>query len=152
MTVDDAIKRFSEFLNVSFEMASLTFVHEKHLLNDWLQANWELLVEQTVLKPNEFLDVYGDGGDANGSSSRIIDPEALPNFKISLMTQNGKVFDVLNGEDADANTLVFENLVGFRNGFYLLEPDFNYILATDNKAQCERVLLIDDIEFVLTPY
>ena len=119
-------------------------------INDWLQANWELLVERKVLKINEYLEVYGEGADYNGASSRITDSEALPNFKVIVKSKNGdSILDVLNNEQVILNNAAFDKIVGFKNGFYTLEPEFQFVLITDDNLGLERVVAIGDIEFEL---
>ena len=155
MKIDIAINTFVNFLNSSWIIVSQLlferdYTTDEDSTNDWLQANWELLVERKVLKVNEYLEIYGEGADYNGASSRIIDPEALPNFKIIVKTKNGNsILDVLNNEQVRFENVTFDKIVGFKNGFYTLEPEFKYVLITDDNLGLERVVAIDDIEFGL---
>jgi hypothetical protein len=155
MAIDKAIKIFAQFLNNSWITASQLLIDRSYTtnedsINDWLQANWELLVERKVLMINEHLEVYGEGADFNGSSSRITDISALPNFKLKIKSKNGNdVLDVLNNEKVRLNNVTFDKIVGFKNGFYKLVPDFSYVLITDDNLGIERVVALDDIEFEL---
>lgn len=155
MSIDKAIRAFADFLNNSWIIVSQLLLDRDYTsnqdsINDWLQANWELLVERKVLKVNEYLEVYGDGADYNGASSRIADPEALPNFKVIVKTKNGNnILDVLNNEQIRFEHSTFDKIVGFKNGFYTLEPEFKYVLITDDNLGLERVVAIGDIEFGL---
>lgn len=155
MDIDKAIRVFSDFLNSSWIIVSQLLLNRDYTsnedsINDWLQANWELLVERKVLKVNEYLEVYGDGADYNGASSRITDPEALPNFKVIIKTKNGNsVLDILNNEQVRFENVTFDKIVGFKNGFYTLEPEFKYVLITDDNLGLERVVAMGDIEFAL---
>lgn len=155
MNINKEIGKFVDFLNSSWIIVSQLLVNRDYTsnedsINDWLQANWELLVERKVLKVNEYLEVYGDGADYNGSSSRITDPEAQPSFKVIVKTKNGNsVLDLLNNEQIRFENVTFDKIVGFKNGFYTLEPEFNYVLITDDDLGLERVVAIDDIEFTV---
>lgn len=155
MEIDKAIRTFVDFLNSSWIIVSPLLLNRDYTsnedsINDWLQANWELLVERKVLKVNEYLEVYGEGADYNGASSRIADPEALPNFKVIVKTKNGNsVLDILNNEQVRFEKSTFDKIVGFKNGFYTLEPEFKYVLITDDNLGLERVVAITDIEFGL---
>ena len=155
MKIDEAIKVFANFLNSSWIIVSQLLFNRDYTsnedsINDWLQANWELLVERKVLKLNEYLEVYGEGADYNGASSRIADPEALPNFKVIVRTKNGSdILDVLNNEQVRFENATFDKIVGFKNGFYTLEPEFKYVLITDDDLGLERVVAIGDVEFRL---
>lgn len=155
MGIDNVIRTFVGFLNSSWIIVSQLLLNRDYTsnedsINDWLQANWELLVERKILKVNEYLEVYGDGGDYNGASSRITDPDALPNFKVIVKTKNSNsILDILNNEQVRFEKAIFDKIVGFKNGFYTLEPEFKYVLITDDNLGLERVIAIDDIEFEL---
>ncbi|WP_159466921.1 hypothetical protein [Dyadobacter sp. 3J3] len=153
-TIDKAIRFFAEFLNSSWEMASKLLISsddlDDELLNDWLQANWELLVERQVVNLNEYVEVYGDGADINGASSRITYPLALPNYKVKIKPIVGEtLFDFLNNENVKLREAIFEKIVGFYDGYYVLSPDFKYVLIYDENSNTERVLLMEDVKFEL---
>lgn len=153
MGIDEAIRTFADYLNNSWETAFRLLVNRNYTsnedsINDWFQANWELLVERKVLEINEYLEVYGDGADYNGASSRIANPDALPGFKVIVKAQNSDgVFDLLNNQHIKFENAIFDKVVGFKNGFYVIEPEFKYVLITD--FGLERVVKIDDVEFYL---
>lgn len=155
MNIDKGIRIFSIFLNNSWAIVSQSLTDrdyspDEDVTNDWLQANWELLVERKVLKVDEYLEVYGEGADYNGSSSRIVDPEALPDFKVVIKPRNGnEILDVLNKEHVVLQNLTFDRLVGFKDGFYILEPEFKYVLLFDDNLGVERVVMLEDIFFEL---
>lgn len=155
MTIDNAIRKFVEFLNCSWEVVSQSlhnrdYTTNENAINDWLQANWELLVERKVLKIGEYLEVYGEGADFNRASSRITDPEALPDFKIKVKSKTGvPIFDVLNEDTIELRNVTFERIVGFKDGFYVLELAFKYALLREESIDLERVVSLDEIEFDL---
>jgi len=55
----------------------------------------------------------------------------------------------LNNEHVILENIVFEKIVGFKNGFYVIEPEFKYVLITDNNLGLERVITLDEVEFEL---
>mgnify|MGYP000073187604 FL=1 len=61
-----------------------------------MQANWELLVERKILPLNEYLEVYGDGADFNGISSRITDINIAATHYLSVFIHHGT--DLLTNE------------------------------------------------------
>ncbi|MCW5959718.1 MAG: hypothetical protein KIS76_06100 [Pyrinomonadaceae bacterium] len=158
MKIDQAIRLFAEFLDNSWYSAKdmlsdINHSATENSINDWMEANWELLVERKVLKPNDYLEVYGDGADYYGASSRIIDPDSLPNYQIAIKPKQGRtVYDVLNNADTLLEDVIFEKLVGFQNGFYALEPEFNFLLINDNLKGVERVVALSDVVFSLREY
>nr|WP_068893114.1 hypothetical protein [Pedobacter panaciterrae] len=155
MTTDKAIRIFSDFLNSSWAIGNQLLIDRNYTsnedsLNDWLQSNWEFLVERKILKINDHLEVYGDGADFNGASSRITDPNAVANFKIKVISKNNKpVHDVLNEEEVTLVNADFNKLIGFKNGFYIMESEFNFMLLDDKNISTERVVRLNDIEFEL---
>ena len=154
MKIDQAIRIYADFLNMSWiSIAKLIDTKNNKAgeisIYDWLQANWEILVERKVLNMDEHLEIYDEGADYNGESSRITDLQALPTHKIIVRIKNGShVFDFLNDENVVLDNVTFDKLVGFKEGFYVMEPEFKYILLTDNNG-LERVIALDDIEFGL---
>ena len=154
MTVDNAIKIFASFLNNSWNTISplireRSYTSNEDSLNDWLQANWEVLVERKILNLGKYLEVYGDGADFNGASSRITNIDALPHFRIIIKsTSSRKVYDILNENFIQVDGLVFYKFIKFENNFYKEEPFFDHVLAVDT-FDVERVFFIDDIRFEL---
>jgi len=59
------------------------------------------------------------------------------------------VHDVLNDEEVTLVNIDFNKLIGFKNGFYIMEPEFNFVLLDDKNTNTERVVRLNDIEFEL---
>lgn len=149
------IRLFSNFLNLSWK--SMTDILENNMVsnedfyNDWFQANWELLIERNVLKPQEFLISYGYGADYYGDSSRILERDCLPTHTIVLKSANQALIkDFLNNQTINVDGMEFNQLVAFRDGFYFIEPAFNYVLVED-KNDIKRVFDLRDVIFELKP-
>lgn len=133
--INTRLNVFRKFLNNSWQIMQPLFDADKtgSLQIDWLQANWEMIVEGAFLV-NEFaLEPYGDGADCNGASSRVLYPDRLPTHKITVAGSNGgAVYDILNKQTL--NTLVepifFDRFVSFGpENWYLEKPKFDYILG-----------------------
>ncbi|WDE07038.1 hypothetical protein SG34_009185 [Thalassomonas viridans] len=87
-------KNFREFLNASWGTVCKQFEFDEDLNNDWLQANWELLVESPLTTGDKrvFLPCYGEG--AEGYSDRIFNPDADITHEIRCKGKDAtKVFD-----------------------------------------------------------
>jgi hypothetical protein len=154
MNINEAIRIFANFLNDSFTVVKplLTdreYTNNESSVDDWLQANWELLVERKVLRINEYLDVYGAGADFYGGSSRITDHNALPTYTILVSKISQRSIDVLNNTQIEIDEFIFERIVGFKEGFYSDTPPFDYVLVNDVKNNVERVFLLDNTKFEL---
>ena len=68
---------------------------------DWLQSNWERVVEASFDPSDKiFLEIYGEGGDCNASSSRVWNEKAIATHRVICMPINMSdgVVDVLSGK------------------------------------------------------
>jgi hypothetical protein len=149
MDIDNAIRIFSDFLNKSWNiviplLSGRSYTTDEGSKSDWLQSNWEVLVERKVLHLNEYLEVYGEGADLNGKSSRIMDMESFPTHSINVLVDRGE--DILNNLAIKNSEYTFERLVGFRDGFYTDIPPFDFVLVQDEGIGVERVFLLEQIK------
>lgn len=154
MDIDIAIRGFSDFLNLCWRrvlplLEDRTYTTNEGSINDWLQANWELLVERKVLPLNEYLEIYGEGSDYYGESSRITDVQSMPCYSIRVISCCSDLVDLLNKAEIGNVNLIFDRLVGFENGFYIDNPPFNYVLVQDESSGNEMVLPLEKIRFEL---
>lgn len=108
----EIVHDFRYFLNVAW--AGLPAWIIKNEINDWLQANWEILVEAKLNEPfckmeinseRIILDFYGDGADCNGGSSRVWLPDALPTHRIVCKIKSGSVKDIFTGKEIKENEI-----------------------------------------------
>lgn len=158
MSVDAVLRKFVDYLNGSWNffdslLLQRSYTSDEQSINDWLQVSWEILVEKNILQMGEFLEVYGDGADYCGTSSRITDVNALPNFRIVVKPKHGEMlFDLLNNVSIKNSQFIFDRFVSFEHGWYKLTPVFNCVLGIDNISGVERVLNIDSIVFTVEPF
>ncbi len=152
MDIDNAIKIFSTFLNKSLDtiiplLSDRSYTTDEGSISDWLQSNWEILVERKVLQLNEYLEVYGEGADFSRESSRITDTNSFPTHFVKVLVDNEK--DVLNNLEIELSEYNFERLVGFIDGFYTDTPPFDFVLVQDEIIGIERVFSLKKIKFEL---
>jgi hypothetical protein len=154
MEINKAIRIFSDFLNYSWDkviplLIDRSYTSDESSINDWLQANWEILVERNVLSQNGYLEFYGDGADCYGASCRMTDIEADSTFAVKVKLDKKNANDILNNEILPTNAVFsFDKLVNFKNGFYLNEPPFDYVLIQDNNGK-DRVFQLENVIFEL---
>lgn len=119
-----------------------------NLLNDWCQSSWEMVVEAALsAKQPIFLEVYGEGADCNGESSRVLYPDKKPSHRIEIKTTKDTV-DVINGQKVKAGHQVwFDRFVTKSEGWYREEPPFDHVLVLVNES--EAVIPLDEVVFVL---
>jgi hypothetical protein len=154
MVINNEIRAFSDFLNSCWDIViplllGRPYSSDEGSIGDWLQVNWEILVEKKVLHQDEYLEIYGDGADFYGASSRMTDIEASPTFSIKVVLNNEGIIDLLNNELISNLEFAFDRLVGFKDGFYINAPPFNYVLIQDDSMGIERVLPLRSVKFEL---
>jgi hypothetical protein len=133
MKVDQIIENFRKFLEDSWpsvEPLMSSSPRGENLISDWLQANWELLVEDLILPDaDRFLEVYGDGADCNGSSSRVWLPDALPTHRVYCVSKSGHhVKDLISDTNIEIQDLTFNSFVSWDGKQYAIRPPFDCIL------------------------
>ena len=120
---------------------------------DWLQGNWELTVEQSLLYGASCLQIYGEGADCNGASSRVLYPDKIATHEIvCLPRDNRDLHDLIRKKDLDSQvkSLVFEQFVRMTpEGWYEEGPEFDCVLAYQSYGGGEVVLKFDDLVFEL---
>lgn len=154
MRADSVLRSFALFLSAGWrEVASILVQSNQFdtLIGDWMQSNWEILVE-AVLFPggSGFLEVYGDGADCNGASSRVFLPKAQPTHRIRCSPVPGR-----QPQDLGTSNLVlpeemeFWGFVQWNGSSYSLEPPFNAVLLEGAE---NAVMSLSAVEFYLEPY
>lgn len=149
--INTFINNFRDVLNNSW--SSLVKIAEGDttgsFIPDWLQSNWELIVESKLLNSEKqsALEVYGDGADANGDSSRILYPNLLPTNKITCIAKSMNLIDELTGNILKVKNIDFDRFVTIKDGWYLEATPFDKVLGfLDGK---EVVINLSDIIFKL---
>ena len=136
MNVDEIVRNFQRFLEASWQSveSALPLTEEgEHFRLDWLQANWEILVE-AVISPGgtSVLEFYGEGAECNGASSRVWKPDAEATHQICCVfpKDGSEVTDlVTEGKSIEPQDLDF---FGFgtpeRERHQFLHPPFNVVV------------------------
>lgn len=148
MNVTRELRGFRDFLEMSWPIVS-NFIQVESEVSDWMQANWELLVERKTCKNQaEFLEVYGDGADINGASSRVSLPTASPTHRIEVRPASNKiVLDKLSNKGINPVTLTFDGFVSWDGKHYSFEPSFHFVLLKDKDEI--YVASVESVEFFL---
>lgn len=152
MNCTNEILNFKDFISVSWSKfmgfnTTLTKEELEDRVNNWLQANWEILVESSICSENEFLEVYGYGSDMEGSSSRVSSSDKLPTHRIVCKTKNNcLVKDLLSNEMVNIDESDFMGFVSFDRGYYKFFPPFGFLLLSGNE---EIVINYNDVIFII---
>lgn len=152
--VDALVRGFARFLAAAWTevIVASAFSRTGSFLRDWLQANWEMIVEGG-LSPGVFLEVYGDGADCNERSSRVYRPDVMATHAVVCRPRDGKpsITDILGGERIEFGTagLPVEELVSVEGTWYATLPPFDCVLVEQNAKS--HVFRIDEVIFTLAP-
>ena len=121
----------------------------EEIKNDYLQANWELLVESIICEPGEeFLPTYGEGADCNENSSRVSFPKKMPTHRIKIISKRfGKVLDRIIGEEIEIQEYLFDSFVSYSNKGYDVKFPMNGILVEHKIKNIYAVIDINDVVF-----
>ncbi len=127
-------------------MAQIQNYGMKEYFNDWLQANWEMLVEASF-DPSEgvLLEPYGEGADCNEIGSRVFRPSAIPTYRVICIPIDGRRFiDVLTGNEIDHPAL-FDSFCTIENEWLKDSPPFDHIVLQGDDT---KVISVENVSFV----
>lgn len=114
---------------------------------DWLQSNWEWLVEGQMVNERDFwLESYGDEADAYEDSSRILYPDKRPTHRIAKSSSQSTVRDILTGLDVPTDGLVFDKFATEKDGWYIESPPFDCVMFLSREGK-EYLVKFEDCEF-----
>lgn len=149
--IDNLVRTFARLLSAVW--TDISAISQKSgtgsYLQDWLQANWEMIVEAGLL-PGTFLEVYGEGADCNNGSSRVYRPDALATHAVYCVA-NSSVIELLTGREVHlgGGGRPLEELVAVEGTWYARKSPFNCALIEFGGEPC--VLELDRVTFCLGP-
>jgi len=154
--VTKEILSFSIFLNknhhiINDELSMMLYRDEfqkKDILNDWLQFNWEVLVESLLCKSGKFLQPYGEGADCNSFSDRVRFPEMKSDYRITCSSTKDKIKEYFSDTFINVKNKEFYMFVGIENGL-INKDSFDYSLLLDEEGEICGAFLNDDLVFEL---
>ena len=169
LTLDEYIENFRKLIEMSWDhVASIepypdTSPHFKPLevgetLGDWLQMQWEYLVEGMLRWTGQldgYLESYGDGTDS-GFGCRYYDNDAEITHRVCVLPREGTSLPELIGGKAipfPENGLPFDRFVTFSGGWYDSRPPLDHVLVSELPTELESdydfVFRLEDVRFAL---
>lgn len=132
-----------------------TGVGSENLVSDWMQAMWESIVEMSIPDSNLIpsIEIYGDGADCFGGSSRFSRYDVLPNFVIECRgTKSVPIIDQLNGKRLPVlpQALEFDRFVSMQETWYAEIPPFDCVLLSSVDGNT-YVILADGLQWIAKP-
>ena len=124
-------------------------------LIDWQQAIWERIVEHSLFSKygQLFLEVYGEGADLNGDSSRISFADKTPTHVVGCRAKSKFIKDVLTNKQfsiGEGELLRFEKFVSIKDGWYYDTCPLDHVMLTRDSN--ELVVNLREIDFILFKY
>lgn len=147
LQINLALEAYRKFLTQNWFLITNTLPAET--VGDWMQANWELIVEANICKAGtEFLDIYGDGADCNDDSSRVWFPDANVTHGVFCSLKKVSI-DVLSGREIKLDKLLeFEAFCSWddKHKVYSSSPPLEYVSCYTDETQA--VIPLCDVDFV----
>ncbi len=154
MIVNREIEAFVKFLNSSlpivkenFILSGYTDLELRQKIDDFIQVNWEILVEQVICGKGQYLEYYDSGADVYPESCRVIHPNAGSSKKIIV-----KPLVIKDEFQKDVNELEYLDFMKFVSiqelEFFSDNPPFTHVMCED---QSENQYFIDmkNFDFIL---
>ena len=150
-----AVLNFRDFLISSWEnlrkvMGSINDpITAEELTNDFLQSNWEIFVESIICNPgSEYLEVYGDGADCNGASSRVCFPDRQATHFVECKKRDEEeVRDVVTGEVIDLDGCIFHSFVNYIDDTSEQDLPFNRVLLESKTEDTNYIIDLETVFF-----
>ena len=145
MEITTEIKIFRNFLLsnwTTIDMFSSKANQKKVAINDFIQGNWELLIEASF---DVFLPTFGEGADINGISSRVTYPNKEPTHYIICKLSQASECLYTGIMHHDLSGFYFEKFV---NDSFEVAPPLDYVYLI-NVNQDHRVISYDNVSFFL---
>ena len=150
--VDDLVRSFARLLAGAWPevVAASRMTEADNFVQDWLQANWEAVVEAGV-GPGVFLEIYGEGADCNDRSSRVFRPEAAATHAVVCLPRPGEasITDRLTGRVVAVGIegVPLEELVSLEGSWFVAAPPFDCVLVEGDDLS--YVFKMSDVVFAL---
>ncbi|RUO79862.1 hypothetical protein CWI84_09555 [Idiomarina tyrosinivorans] len=117
-------------------MRDLDWDNEPYFIEDWLQANWELLVEKHLGVDGVLLPSYGYEAD---TSNRYKKTGTNPSHKIMCSQFNSE------------NKYLFLSFISKNGNALSIEPPFDYLKVKDDQNNV-NFIKSDGVKFYLEPF
>jgi hypothetical protein len=153
MDVTKQMLAFLDILNINIEKVESLLRNNnldeddvENTINNWIQFNWESLVEKIVCSENEFLEYYGEGADYYNEFYRVTYSTAEPTHKIVCRSISGDLLiDLLSEKAIDVAQKEFVRFLNFDGYYYSNKPIFKHLMLDDDNGK--YIVKICDVIF-----
>lgn len=156
MDVTILIHHFRRFIEAAWPSVSSILLNneefKEQIIDNWLQANWEQLVEQNLFSCSAgYVLEYGNGADYDCESNRVSFPEEEPTHAIICKAKTTEcLVDKFTEKKVIDNHVIFRSFVSWNGHQYSNEPPLDYVLAEIGDDYClleNKHILFEIVEF-----
>lgn len=152
INVSSQILKFRQFLLHSWNdldklMENHDWDDDGNFIDDWMQANWEFLVERQLLGKTGVLNNFGMAY----KRPRITDLNARKIYEIFCLPKAGRDFvDARTGNPiSQKNRLVFRVFLTRVDNTFGLYPPFDHVEMTSTTNKEPFIALLEEVEFFM---
>ncbi|MGH1335927.1 MAG: hypothetical protein ACRBFS_07345 [Aureispira sp.] len=154
--IEQVVLGFRDFLKVAWpaflkQLEQIPVSKQEDCIDDWLQVNWELLVETAICEPLQYLWPYGSGGNANGISDRILFSEGVITHAVVCYPKVGEhFFNAFDNQLVRADLCIWEKFASLSTNkqHYIDGPPFDYVLLSREYNEL-IIVAVKDVVFKL---
>ena len=139
MPVHQLILNFQQFMlacwpHLTQIMQNLDWDNDPYFVDNWIQANWELMVEKQLDRERITLLPYGYDSSPNSRYTRV---GASATHRVMCKLKDTE------------NWLAFVSFISKAGHELKLEPPFDYVCVKNLNTNETTLWLIDDVEFFI---
>ncbi|MFB2777477.1 hypothetical protein [Shewanella xiamenensis] len=141
--------KYQKFINSAWDVV-FSDIDDDDLQDDWLEANWELIVESQLQAGNKRVNISRYGSGASGSSDRIFIENASVTHDIKCFSSgNGSLYDLIDRVEVDVpeNGFTFRRFVSVDDDWYYQQAPFDMVQVCELE---NAVFLLDQLKFKLS--
>ncbi len=155
MNVTTSIIKYLNYINDNWhrveDSINLYSIPEDMLIHDafdnWLQFNWEIMVELAICDSGTFLVPYGGGADILSDSERVTHPYAKEVYEIICKPIQDKVYDAFTNEELFLKNYRFHRFVKRDIDTFTDYPPYNCIVLENLFIDEYCYITVKDIQF-----
>jgi hypothetical protein len=147
LDVTGGVEAFREILSAGWPAAKRISLEDTtgSFLDDWMQANWEMVVEASIPPVlNVILEPYGAGADCNLGSSRIWRPNVLPTSPVFIRyIGNEPLMNVIDDLEITGQ-LILDYFCTLEDAWPAVDLPFDYVSV---QSETPVVVPVDQLRY-----
>ncbi|ABX49202.1 hypothetical protein Sbal195_2032 [Shewanella baltica OS195] len=140
--------KYQSFINSAWDIV-FADINDNDLQDDWLEANWELIVESQLQAGDKRVNISRYGSGASGNSDRIFIENAPVTHDVKCFPSGSdSLYDLIDRVEVDVpeNGFTFRRFVTVDNDWYYQQAPFNLVQVCELE---NAVFILDQLKFKL---